>query len=168
MERNQIIDEVIKKLKDWDTTDTGVIVTDSILNFITGIKSKTSITPVIDLLTYERRSDMLCGALEGGLNYWYYLSNLREVNQFSEMLTQPLVDRIIYAVINKHISVPINDIEDSSTELGIFNLINIRKGEELMKQYAKSHWSDIIKHNDDATTADIWFQYCVLGDIVYG
>lgn len=31
-----------------------------------------------------------------------------------------------------------------------------------------THWADAYTDNMDANTADVWFQLCCLGEIVYG
>ena len=134
--------------------------------------------PVVDLLTNERREDMLCGALEGGSNYWYYLPDTSMCDKHEAKETksrEPLVSLMMRAVIAGE-SVPVHDLEsitndvegDSGDLLGYFDMTSIRKGEELMREKAPTHWANLVGENDDAETADVWFQYCVLGDIVYG
>ena len=51
------------------------------------------------LINKKRVSDLLCGAIEGGSNYWYFLPNLEEVkNKTIDMKNYPLVDRIIKSI----------------------------------------------------------------------
>ena len=122
-----------------------------------------------NILNRERVSDLLVGALEGGSNYWYDMPDLKEVKRYTKsMVGSPLVDKIINAVYDHNVSVDIYDIEDPDEILGTFNLENIKRGEEIMlKEYPK-HFANILSENDDAETADVWFQLVVLGEIVYG
>lgn len=123
-------------------------------------------TPILDRC---RVADMLCGALEGGSNYWYYLPDLKEVRAYTKsMVASPLVDRIINAVYDNNVSVDVYDKEEPETILGKFNLETIAKGEELMLRNQPKHFANILKEEDDAETADVWFQFVVMGEIVFG
>ena len=97
------------------------------------------------------------------------MPDLKEVKRYTKsMVGSPLVDKIINAVYDHNVSVDIYDIEDPDEILGTFNLENIKRGEEIMlKEYPK-HFANILSENDDAETADVWFQLVVLGEIVYG
>ena len=121
------------------------------------------------LINRERVSDLLCGALEGGSNYWYYLPKLKkDLNSTEAMNDQPLVDRIITAVYDHNISVSVYDYENPSDKLGEFNLENIARGEKLMAENHKEHFANVIDEEDDAETADVWFQLVVMGELVFG
>lgn len=121
------------------------------------------------LISKERVADLLCGALEGGSNYWYCLPELAAVkNATNELQRFPLVDRIISAVYENNVSVPVYDVEDDTYHLGDINLANIARGEELMLQNFPDCFGDVIKEQDDAETADVWFQLVVMGEVVYG
>ena len=116
-------------------------------------------------LSNERREDMLVGALEGGSNYWYMLGDLSEIKEYAE--GEPTAIRIMKAVIDgKKFSVL--DAENPKDILGVFGMESIIKGEWLMTTKHPKHWADIIEENDDADTADVWFQLCVMGKIVFG
>lgn len=127
------------------------------------------------LLTNDRRLDMLTGALEGGSNYWYDLREASEeaiktvVPELDTLRKQtPFVD-LMWQAIEGGASIPVFDIEDEEGEaIGHISLESIAKGEALMLANENEHFSDIIGEYDDATTADVWFQFCVLGELVYG
>lgn len=128
-----------------------------------------------DLLTEERRNDMLVGALEGGSNYWYFLDKdaidilepYRLVDKAQDA-KEPLVDLIMRAVMGGA-EIPVRDYEDpKNTLLGTFSLASMRRGEPLMRTNQPKHWADLVGENDDACTADVWFQFCVLGEFIYG
>lgn len=129
-------------------------------------------------LSNERRKDMLTGALEGGSNYWYQIGDqagkvidkyLRKHDGFADTMWRALKD---YGK-----TLPIHDREPSQDEesgkmihkiLGHISLQSIMEGEVLMAQHQPQHYADILKEHDDAETADVWFQYCVLKDVIYG
>lgn len=123
----------------------------------------------IDLkITNERREDMLVGALEGGSNYWYFIPE--EATDIIDRLvpdkTQPLATRM-YKALLQGATLPIDDIENGD-RLGDINLESIEKGEQLMATNHDLDFMAIINEEDDASTADLWFQYAVMGEIVYG
>ena len=41
------------------------------------------------------------------------------------------------------------------------------KGMQLMATNEPRHFSDVIEHNDDAVTADVWLQLALFGDVIY-
>lgn len=127
----------------------------------------------MELINRERVADLLCGALEGGSNYWYNLPDLENVMKLTkEMKGQPIVDRIITAVYDHGASIEVYDIEEYSidnenTPLGYFNLESIKSGGEILFSDFPSDFADILKEQDDAGTADIWFQLCIMGKVRY-
>jgi len=45
---------------------------------------------------------------------------------------------------------------------------HVCNGTSTMAKEFPRHFNDWICENDDFTTADVWFQCCLLGDVVYG
>lgn len=121
-------------------------------------------------ITDQRREDMLVGALEGGSNYWCFLSDKAcdIITKYSTPPTYHIGVGIMWKAIQAGETIPIHDNEDRKTKIGELDLEAIKKGEELMLKEQPEHFANIISENDDAETADVWFQYCVLGGIVYG
>ena len=124
-------------------------------------------------ITEERIRNLLCGAFEGGSNYWYYdldykmgegytIEDFREkgrmtIEEYNQpYLLIPFVEGC--AVIGKY-------EEGETFELTREKLI---KGIQLMPVKCPSHWKDFINENDDAITADVFLQLCLFGEIVYG
>jgi hypothetical protein len=120
-------------------------------------------------LTSERRQDMLVGALEGGSNHWYRFGD-RACNIIGFIAPSdkktPFVDRL-WRTLQLGFAIPIHDVEGPE-HLGYISLKHMKAGEQLMLQKQPEHFADIIAENDDASTADVWFQYCVLKELVYG
>ena len=115
-------------------------------------------------------TNMLVNALEGGSNYWYYISDNmtdRIYKKTEDLNGEPFVDRMLMA-IQRGLKVKIRDIEDPETILGVLTPESWSKAEKLMIEKHRSHFGDILKENDDATTADIFFQLAVIGELTYG
>jgi len=149
--------------------DLNNIAIDQFIEFINNGNTKVT----IQLISSDRRSDMLTGALEGGSNGWYFIGEDAEViiAQFvpdfaKERKRTPFCD-LLWQAITAGAVVPVRDCEDEETVLGHISLQSIKEGEELLQKNQPDHFNDIIEENDDATTADVWFQYAVLKEIVY-
>ena len=111
---------------------------------------------------------MLCGAIEGGSNYWYFLPNLEEVkNKTIDMKNYPLVDRIIKSIYDYGLSIPVNDVENDEY-LGEINVDNIENAAKLMFEKYPKYFANILKEEEDVDTSDIWFQLVVMQEVVYG
>lgn len=122
------------------------------------------------LISNERRFDMLVGAIEGGSNYWYYISN-KMCDKIDAVIPpngeMSFVDRMWKYILAGNF-VNIRDIEDTSNLLGSIRLSNMNERELKLFQEQPQHFADILSENDDATTADVWFQYVVMNEVVYG
>lgn len=124
----------------------------------------------MDVISDQRREDMLVGALEGGSNYWYWIND-RACETIARYNPQPFGEAfaiVMWKAIKAGETIEIHDKEESHHKIGEINLSSVEKGEELMLKNSSKHFADIISEDDDAETADVWFQYCVLGGIVYG
>jgi len=111
------------------------------------------------------REDLLVGALEGGSNYWYYLPDLSAIKGIKK--GEPTAIRIFESV-KKGAIIPVHDCENEDEKLGELSMESIKKGEALMKEKSPEHWKNAISDNSDAETADVWFQYVVLGELTFG
>lgn len=111
-------------------------------------------------------SDMLITALEGGSNYWYFLPDLSMVTRKKG---EPWSVAIGRAVWHDGAEVPVDDCnEKAGTRLGMLTRASMEKALDLMMRKHPRHYADLFDGNDDATTADVWFQLAVMGDIVFG
>ena len=52
--------------------------------------------------------------------------------------------------------------------LGTLTAESWAKGEKLMSEQQREHLGDILAGNDDATTADVFLQFALMGELVYG
>lgn len=118
------------------------------------------------MLSNERRNDMLVGAMEGG-SFWYHIPEA--ACAIIDKYKQPndcYVDTVLRAVEAGEV-IEIHDAEDEDTKVGELSLKGMEKGEELMKYKATEHWQNLVGESDDAETADVWFQFVTMGEIVY-
>lgn len=123
----------------------------------------------LNLITPYDVYNMLVSALEGGSNYWYWIGDKtmdRVFKATKEMEKEPTVDRILTAVQRK-VVVNVFDCE-TNEKLGTLTPESWAKAEKLMMEKHKSHLGDILKNQDDAITADVFFQLAVIGELTYG
>lgn len=120
-------------------------------------------------ITDQRREDMIVGALEGGSNYWYWIGEeaCRIMDKACIDHKEPFAIRF-WKTIQAGKTLPVHDIEDIDNKLGDISLQSIEEGERLMIVKYPKHYLDIINEEDDAITADVWFQFCTLKNLIYG
>jgi len=117
------------------------------------------------MISKARQLDMLIGALEGGSNYWYLLGEFT----LPESSKDKSGTERIFDFIQDGGEIEIFDIENEDEVLGILNKVNVETATE--KMFAGGAlWAigEILKEEDDADTADAWFQYVVMGEQVFG
>lgn len=120
---------------------------------------------------------LLVSALEGGSNYWYQDLHRIDNQAFDDTdrkrakamglewddLTNSLY-RAAFVTDGLRCSVPDYDngpIHDITRERMLEAL-------SLMAQKSPQHFADFIADNADATTGDVFFQYVVLGEVIFG
>jgi len=106
-------------------------------------------------------ADVLTTALEGGSNYWYLLPKLSQYFEVNKDLF--IQDQIVDAIFDNGISIPVYDIESPSDKLGFLNKNNIERGLKIYKEDGRVFSPDM-----DADEADVFFQFVVMGEIVFG
>jgi hypothetical protein len=115
--------------------------------------------------------DIFVTALEGGSNYWYYLSEdaIKLIRDAVPKSEDPYLSTAILKAIEKGVEVPINDAEDEEEVLGT---ISLKTMQERLQKLSRSRNSNAlmahIKEEGDADSADIVFQYLAFGEIVFG
>ena len=115
--------------------------------------------------------DIFVTALEGGSNYWYFLSEdaVAKIRDAVPKSEDPYLSTSILKAILKGVEVPINDAEDEDEVIGEISLKTMLA--RLQKLADSRNNSALINHidgNGDADTADIILQYLAFGEIVYG
>lgn len=116
----------------------------------------------------KRVQDMICGAFEGGSNYWIGRGRVELLRPAYDDLPP---DRVVWYgnskrnVFAEDFNVSIAVPEDDTYYL---NPGAIRSGLQIMATKYPRHYADMISENDDADTADVFLQCCLFGEIVYG
>jgi hypothetical protein len=139
----------------------------------------------------RRVLDIICNALDSGaFRYWIDPRTLSErwpeasmwpsarALEGVEWLTED--DRAFFRDCRRCYFAPLVEggaltfrLEDSDGLPGrsgecVFDLAAVRRGLQVMAEKYPRHFSDIVSGDDDATTADVFVQCCVLGEVVYG
>jgi hypothetical protein len=123
-------------------------------------------------VTREVLESIFITALEGGSNYWYYLSD-RAIDLINEAVprdgVKALSERLFEAVYDKGVVVPIHDIENTDDDaIGELNRETFQERMDLCSE--KNPWSIMSELNEegDASSSDVVFQYLALGELIYG
>lgn len=131
------------------------------------------------MISRQRQLDLLTTALEGGSNYWYLLSDLSMVPKkgYTPVTKETLADLdlkdcLVYRIweaVQNGAEVPVSDYGAEGTEvIGKLTKKGLSgAGALMMKQYPE-HFKDVKNENEDATTADVFLQLAVLGEVIYG
>lgn len=115
--------------------------------------------------------DIFVTALEGGSNYWYLIKDEDIDNVYKAIPEKgiPTSMRILSAVVNHGVVIPIYDVENPDDEpIGVLDATKFQ--ERLQKCMDEEEWAifEVIREEGDATSCDIIFQYLCLGEVVYG
>lgn len=114
--------------------------------------------------------DIFVTALEGGSNYWYHIT--AETNQKIRKAVPRSEDpyfatAMLTAILDHGVSVEIHDAENPDEVLGVLSYERIKEQLEDIDRHLGYRWA-LEAHQDevgDAESADIVFQYLVMGDV---
>lgn len=119
-------------------------------------------------ITKQRISDLLCSAFEGGSNYWYIITaNIKPAKLTFRTDPDHIYPHLDYP-LNDDGALMIGDLEDDSRPPIRLDLDAIGKGLALMARTQPRHFGDFLAENDDASTADVFLQLCLFGEVIYG
>lgn len=116
--------------------------------------------------------DVFVTAIEGGSNYWYFLSEetIKRIRGAVSRAEDPILSTaMLKAVLDHGIEVTINDAENEEDEVGWIKKETIQ--ERLQDLYnSDDRWALEAHMNEegDADSADVVFQYLAMGEVVYG
>tara|TARA_R110001599_G_scaffold87155_1_gene232918 strand:+ start:210 stop:629 length:420 start_codon:yes stop_codon:yes gene_type:complete len=125
------------------------------------------------VIDYDGFESLIVTALEGGINYWANIEDgsYKKINDWSEANKkghEPFSVRFAqYIWSGGTVVISDSEGEEFDDPIGEISLESIKKGWQLFSQQ-RHHFSDFLDNNTDAITADVWFQCCSLGDVVYG
>lgn len=150
-----------------------------------------SITCPVQVSLYNLQC-LLVSALEGGSNYWYFLKEMsldgkKVVDQEPEKVDPAIkvfaltiaddddkpIERYVIPFMPGGKLVFKDDCGEEKAHKGktfTLDIESITKGTTLLANSTKyaHHWRDLIGDNADAGTADVWLQFCLFGDVIYG
>jgi len=120
----------------------------------------------------ETLENIFITALEGGSNYWYYITDetLKKIRDTVPKSADFFLSTAIFkAVMDLGVEVDIHDIEDTDELLGVLSYKTITKRLQLLADSAYS-WAlkNELDDNGDANSSDVIFQYLVMEDVVFG
>ena len=123
-------------------------------------------------LSREVLEDIFVTAIEGGSNYWYFLS--RDAVKIIRQAVPREVDSILStatfkAVYDHGVAVPINDAENEEDIVGWISMDTMQQ--RLQDLYNSDDIWAIERHineEGDADSADVVFQYMTMGEAIYG
>jgi hypothetical protein len=112
-------------------------------------------------------------ALEGGSNYWYYLSEgaVRLIRKAVPKNEDPyLSSAILKAVLDHDVQVPISDADNEDDVLGYVSAKTIQERIQKLSQDEGSKWAleQELEGNGDGDSSDVVFQWLVMGEVVFG
>ena len=118
--------------------------------------------------------DIFVTAIEGGSNYWYFLSDkaIRKIrNAVPEDVDPYLSTAIVKAILDHNVEVDICDLEDDD-EGDVIGTISLSTMSERLNLLSASDNRDalfnFINETADANDADAVFKYLAMGEVVYG
>lgn len=117
--------------------------------------SNTEIKPftVTTTISSERITDLLCGALEGGSNYWAHF--------------QCSSPEGFYYIDNPEWELTVIDVEENGRKHTI-NRDSLIKGLSKLQEIVPHQFNNFMNEDDDAETSDCYLQCCVFEDVIYG
>lgn len=123
------------------------------------------------VITQQRIEDLLCGAFEGGSDYWAITGVTKEQKDAVKA-------EYSFEVATRGGEIEVFDVEDTKTKLGVINEERIRKAFELMAKgenekgesepHLTEHLQQFLDECEDAVTGDVFLQLAVMGEVVFG
>jgi hypothetical protein len=125
----------------------------------------------------QRLYDMLCNAMYADRNFIIPSSEWKKVNEFWNSddnkdgrvgTPTPCAEWKIWTYIkaaDDHVVEFLDTYDEAKCRL---TWKRVQNGTSAMANEYDWHFMDILLENDDAVTADVWFQCVLLGEVVYG
>jgi hypothetical protein len=122
-------------------------------------------------LSREVLEDIFVTAIEGGSNYWYFLSEdaVRLIRKVVPKQEEQCLSVATYKAVMKGVEVPIHDVENEDEQIGLISLETMQQ--RLQDLYNSDNRWAIERHineEGDADSADVVFQYMTMGEVIYG
>ncbi len=131
---------------------------------------------VTTTISRDRVAFLLCSAMDGGSAYWATIESKDDYT--APPVTPDLTDVFKEECWNEklfpYIHYPLLEggevrVKDKFTGKKYpLNLDAIDRGLKLMAEKTPKHFNDFITRYGDAVTGDVFLQFCLLGELVYG
>ena len=117
--------------------------------------------------------DVFVTALEGGSNYWYWLSDksVADIRKAVPKEVDPyLSTAILKAILDHDVMVGINDAENEDEEVGVISKETIYGRIQKLSEDEGYKWAfeQEMNGDGDASSSDVWMQYMAMGEVVFG
>jgi histidinol phosphatase-like PHP family hydrolase len=127
---------------------------------------------IIQGVKREVLEDVFVTAIEGGSNYWYFLSD-HAINKIRRAVPKEedpyLSTAILKAILDHDVKVEINDADDEEEVIGVITRGTMQARLQLLAESELKWALDAhIKEQGDADSAEIVFQYITMGEVIYG
>jgi len=121
-------------------------------------------------ITNEMIENIIITALEGGSNYWYFFQNdaYSLVIENEEYKRLPFASALSKLILLEGLKIDIHDLENKNEVLGTLSLESIKKGLEKAFEKDPICVLQMMDESYDADTADVLFQYFVMGEVIFG
>jgi hypothetical protein len=117
--------------------------------------------------------DIFVTAIEGGSNYWYFLSDdaIAKIRKAVSVESEPYLSiAISKAILDFGVNVPINDAENEKEVLGTISKTTMQDRLQLLSDDAQYKYAleSELNEEGDAYSSDIVFQYLSFGKVIFG
>lgn len=121
----------------------------------------------------ERVTDMLVGAIEGGSGYW--CETFVPLPASGDIVADIRANggSIWYSeeqfwTRGGGAHVEFDKPTDEDPGFRDIGLADLTKGLAIMAEKSPQHFADLVNENDDATTSDVFLQYVLFGEVIFG
>lgn len=123
-------------------------------------------------LSREVLEDIFVTAIEGGSNYWYFLSRdaVKRIRQAVPRDVDAVLSTATFKAVYDHgVSVPINDVENEEDIVGWISMETMQERlQSLLNSNDRWALERHMNEEGDADSADVVFQYMTMGEAIYG
>lgn len=117
--------------------------------------------------------DIFVTAIEGGSNYWYFLSDdaIAKIRKAVSVESEPYLSiAISKAILDFGVNVPINDADNEDEVLGTISKETMQDRLQLLSDDAQYKYAleSELNEEGDAYSSDIVFQYLSFGKVIFG
>ena len=113
----------------------------------------------------EQIEELLVSAFEGGCNYWMAIKCM--YNKI-DARKEPYMPSAIMTVMSENGVLEIEVLEDKNKPRLMLTKFKLHDGLRIMANKHHQYFADILINDTDTTTADVFIQCALFGDIIYG